>query len=133
MLNLRIVEVYNSLVVYLPIGSFLGIFFFLEVLYIIKLDLNFFSSYYFDVSNYESWLINYQSKSNIYLLAIILYNYYYYYLIFAALLLLLAMIGAIILTIDFSYWVSSRKKQNMYFNSRFLKKRISFWQVYKNK
>lgn len=46
MLNLRIVEVYNSLVSYFPIGCFLGLFFFLEFFFMIKNDLNFLSLTY---------------------------------------------------------------------------------------
>lgn len=46
MLNLRIVEVYNSLVYYFPIGCFLGIFFFLEFFFMLKNDLHILSSTY---------------------------------------------------------------------------------------
>jgi len=46
MLNLRIVEVYNTLVSYFPIGSFLGLFFILEFFFMIKNDFNFFSLNY---------------------------------------------------------------------------------------
>ena len=42
LLNLRIVEVYNSLLNYIPIGSFIAIFFLLLFVYFIKLDLNIF-------------------------------------------------------------------------------------------
>ena len=59
MLNLRIVEVYNSFLFYFPIGFFLGFFFFFEFIYIIKLDLNFFSNSYIINDYLELNLINY--------------------------------------------------------------------------
>lgn len=72
MLNLRLVEVYNTLVTYLPIGSFLGLFFMLETLYIIKTDLNIFSIYYLD--NYSlSWGFDLSAKSNLNLMSEVLF------------------------------------------------------------
>jgi NADH-quinone oxidoreductase subunit J len=49
MLNLRVTEVYNTLMNYLPIGSFIGFFFLAEMLYMIKSDLNFFVVYNNDI------------------------------------------------------------------------------------
>jgi len=39
MLNVRIVEVYNTIINYIPIGIFLGFVFFLEIIYLIYRDL----------------------------------------------------------------------------------------------
>lgn len=38
MLNIRLVEVYNSLVTYLPLGLFIGLFFFIEVSYLFTIE-----------------------------------------------------------------------------------------------
>jgi len=48
MLNLRVLEVYHTIVTYLPIGIFFGFFFLLEIFYIIKNDFNLFISYNYD-------------------------------------------------------------------------------------
>lgn len=136
MLNLRIVEVYNSLVSYFPIGSFLGIFFFFEFFLIIKTDLQFLSLTY-NVNNYlHLGLISNNlvwSYSNLYLLGDILYNSYSYLLIIAALILLLAMVGSMVLTIDIHYHNVETKKSQVYNSTRFLKNHITFWTPKKNK
>jgi NADH-quinone oxidoreductase subunit J len=129
MLNLRIVEVYNTLVSYFPIGSFLGLFFFLEFSFIVKNDLNFFSLNYLNNDLLELGIISYNlvwSYSNLYLLGDLLYNSYNYFLIFAGLILLLAMIGSIVLTIDTNYHNVKYKKVNAYNNLKEVKGRISF-------
>ena len=74
MLNVRVVEVYNSIIYYLPIGLFLGLFFLIEIIYMIIKDFGINSIYLF-VDHY--------------LLVLIL-----------GWLLLVGMIGAIALTID---------------------------------
>jgi len=101
MLNLRIVEVYSSLVNIFPIGIFLGIFSFLELLYVIKNDffiLNFFYNNYYELNLMDNNLI--YSHSNLYLVGDLLFNHYNILLVIAGLILLLAMLGAIILTND---------------------------------
>lgn len=42
MLNLRIMELYSTFYNYLPIGSFIGLFFIFEFIYALNSDLNFF-------------------------------------------------------------------------------------------
>jgi NADH:ubiquinone oxidoreductase subunit 6 (subunit J) len=84
MLNLRIVEVYNTLVSYFPIGSFLGVFFFFSFIFLINKDLNFFSLMYTTNNSlrldlYSNDLVF--SYNNLQLLGDILYNKYSYFLI----------------------------------------------------
>jgi NADH-quinone oxidoreductase subunit J len=84
MLNLRIVEVYNTLVSYFPIGSFLGVFFFFTFLFLLNNDLNFFSLMYttnnsLKLDLYSNDLVF--SYNNLQLLGDILYNKYSYFLI----------------------------------------------------
>ncbi len=136
MLNLRIVEVYNSLVSYFPIGSFLGIFFFIEFFFLIKNDLNFLTFTYISNNFLELGIISNNllwAKSNLYLLGDILYNSYSYLLIVAGLILLLAMVGSMVLTIDIHYHNVEVKKVQIYSSTRFLKNHITFWTPTKNK
>ena len=101
MLNLRIVEVYSSLVNIFPIGIFLGLFSFLELLYVIKNDyfiLNFFYNNSYELNLMDNNLI--YAQSNLYLVGDLLFNHYNILLVIAGLILLLAMVGAIILTND---------------------------------
>jgi NADH-quinone oxidoreductase subunit J len=54
MLNLRIFELYSTFNSYLPIGSVLGIFFFMEFIYVLNTDLNFTRSNNFFESGFFS-------------------------------------------------------------------------------
>jgi NADH-quinone oxidoreductase subunit J len=84
MLNLRVVEVYNTLVSYFPIGSFLGVFFFFSFFFFIKNDLNFFSLMYLTNNSLNLDLLANSlvfSFNNLQLLGDILYNKYSYFLV----------------------------------------------------
>lgn len=130
MLNLRIVEVYNSLVSYFPIGSFLGIFFFLLFLFMIKADFQLFAINYNTNNLLELGILSNEllwSYSNLFLLGDVLYNSYSYLLVIAGLILLLAMIGSMALTLDSHYHaVEVRKKEN-FTSTRHLRNHITFW------
>src|SRR5690606_18967242 len=52
MLNLRIMELYSTFYNYLPIGSFIGLFFLFEFIYAINTDFTFFNSNYFVNDNF---------------------------------------------------------------------------------
>ena len=157
MLNLRIVEVYNSLVSFFPIGCFLGFFFFFFFFFFIKFFFFFFFffcffgffffSFIFFLIKYDFDLLSLSytsnnlldlsvmsnsllySSSNLYLIGDILYNGYSYMLIYAGLLLLLAMIGSMVLTVDSNYHNIKYKKVKNYMYTRELKNRISFWSI----
>jgi len=45
MLNVRMVEVYNTIMNYIPIGLFIGCFFFGEILYMVYMDFGFSTLY----------------------------------------------------------------------------------------
>lgn len=110
MLNLRILEVYSSLVNIFPIGSFLGIFLFLELFYIIKKEyflLNYIYNNYLELNIINNSLI--LSHNNLYLIGDLLFNHYNLLLIIVGLILLLAMMGAIILTKDTSKSITIKK------------------------
>jgi NADH-quinone oxidoreductase subunit J len=128
MLNVRITELKESVVRYLPIGGLMLFIFFFEVLSVINGDLvPFFSSKLaffendFLILNKELqttlWVNQIDPTVNIIALGEVLYTYYVYCFIVASLILLVAMIGAILLTL--------RKRTNV-------RKQEIFDQVYGN-
>lgn len=91
MLNVRIVELEESFVQYVPLSFLLVFIFFLEILY----------SFFFEfctVDTLSIWVNDYSSNMNIALLGSILYTNFGFAFILSGLLLLLAMIGSIVLT-----------------------------------
>lgn len=134
MLNLRIVEVYSSLINYFPIGCLLGLLFFLFFFYLIKLDFNIFAINYYNNNllelNFISNTLIY-SSNNLFLIGDLLYNSYAYLLIYVALILLLAMLGSMVLTLDNNYHNVQYKKIKNYYSTKELKNRITFWNLKK--
>lgn len=133
LLNLRIVEVYNSLLNYIPIGSFIAIFFLLLFIYFIKLDLNIFllnsNNNLIEMNKYNYNLI--WSYNNLYLLGELLYNSYSFIIVIISLVLLVAMVGSIFLTLDSSYHEMKSKEINILSSLKLRKERITFWSVEK--
>jgi NADH-quinone oxidoreductase subunit J len=128
MLNVRITELNESVLRYLPIGGLILLIFLFEVLSVINGDLvPFFSSnlFVFENDNFilnESlntvfWTNQINPTTNVEALGEVLYTYYVYCFIIASLILLVAMIGAILLTM--------RKRTNV-------RKQEIFDQVYGN-
>jgi len=103
LLNLRILELYSSFYHHIPIGGFIGLFFFFVFLFMIlstfgSAQFNYFSSEdYFVLPTYMTYI------SNISYIGYVLYNFYSFFVVIAALILLVAMLGSIILTVDFEY------------------------------
>ena len=101
LLNLRIVENYNTFYNYMPIGLFLGFYFILFVSFFLARDLV--SGFNLDFSlldNYSSYWASFVFfKSNVYSIGEVLYNYYNHFFILAGLLLLVALLGVISLTL----------------------------------
>jgi NADH-quinone oxidoreductase subunit J len=129
MLNLRIVEVYNSFLFYFPIGFFMGLFFLIEFIYMIKLDLDFFSINYITDDYLQLNLIDYSliwSNSNLYLIGDLLFNSYGFFLLLGGLILLLAMLGSIVLTVDMSYHSIKNKNIVNIETFEYKKNRITF-------
>lgn len=98
MLNIRIVEVYNTLINYLPVGLLIAGFYFIGILYMIHCDFGFESSYWHSLNYTASWTPEIKQTHTLSWLAEVLYNEYFYLLWMSGLLLLLAMVGAITLT-----------------------------------
>jgi NADH-quinone oxidoreductase subunit J len=128
MLNIRLTELNEGVLRYIPIGGILLLIFLFELLSVVNGDLiPFFSSNLFAFANDNLilnqslntifWTNQINPTSNIEALGIVLYTYYVYCFMVASLILLVAMIGAILLTM--------RKRTNV-------RKQEIFDQVYGN-
>jgi NADH-quinone oxidoreductase subunit J len=110
MLNIKLVELQENLVRYLPIGALIGFIFLVEVFLV--LDQNLVPAP--DLRN-TAILINWSSEieniTNIEALGSVLYTHYFYLFLIASMILLVAMIGAIILTLHHRNDV---KRQDIY-------------------
>lgn len=127
MLNIRVVEVYNTLINYLPIGVFIAGFYFTGILYMIHSDFGFNTHYIGSLIYTANWTSEISQKPSLYWLAELLYNDYFYLLWMAGLLLLLAMIGAITLTIDVESRDTFANAKLKYSHAHRIKTTISFW------
>lgn len=101
MLDIKITKYEKDFLIYLPMGLFLGIVFFLEIF--LTFQENFVSILPIDGREvYTNWLFNIDNLSNVEVLGQILYTYYFFYFLIAGIILLLAMVGAIVLTLNFT-------------------------------
>lgn len=101
MLDIKITKYEKDLLFYLPIGGFLGIIFFLEVFLSLRENLvPLFPSSGREI--YTNWLGIVDSLTNLDVLGQILYTYYFFYFLIAGIILLVAMVGAIVLTLNFT-------------------------------
>jgi NADH-quinone oxidoreductase subunit J len=128
MLNIRLTELNESVLRYIPLGGIMLLIFLFEILSVINGDLiPFFSNNLFIFEqdnvilnqdlNTIFWTNQINPTTNIEALGIVLYTYYVYCFMVASLILLVAMIGAILLTM--------RKRTNV-------RKQEIFDQVYGN-
>jgi len=101
MLDIKITKYEKDLLFYIPIGGFLGVIFFLEVFLSLQENLvPFLPSSGREI--YTDWLSVVDSMTNLNVLGQILYTYYFFYFLIAGIILLLAMVGAIVLTLNFT-------------------------------
>ena len=96
MLNIKLAEINEKRLRYLPIGGLLGILFLLECFVIV--DNDFISLLAPQGTAFTQWPHIRESCNNISALGGIIYTYYFYFFSMAGLILLVAMIGAIVLT-----------------------------------
>ena len=107
MLNIKLAEINEKRLRYLPIGGLLGLLFLFEVLLIVDNDLipllvyeniqaftEYRELYFIDWSNAIYTVTNIKAIGNI------IYTYYFYFFLMASIILLVAMIGAIVLTMQ---------------------------------
>jgi NADH:ubiquinone oxidoreductase subunit 6 (subunit J) len=128
MLNVRVTELKESILRYVPIGGLVLIIFFVEVLSVINGDLvPFFSSSSLDKVSQTFllqedlklvlWTNNISPVSNIEAIGELLYTYYFYAFLMASMVLLVSMIGAILLTMRKQYNVRRQEVFDQTFNN----------------
>ena len=128
MLNIRVTELKESILRYLPIGGLILVLFFFEVLSIINEDLvPFFSASNLNLGNQlfllqpelnlVVWGNMINPTTNIEAIGELLFTYYFYAFLMASLILLVAMIGAILLTIRKQYNVRRQEVFDQTFNN----------------
>jgi NADH:ubiquinone oxidoreductase subunit 6 (subunit J) len=128
MLNIRVTELKESILRYLPIGGLVLIIFFIEILSVINGDLVPFFS--ITTLNLDSqiillqkdltltiWSNNINPITNIEAIGELLYTYYFYCFLMASLILLVAMIGAILLTMRKQFNVRRQDVFDQVFNN----------------
>lgn len=108
MLDIRLAEIQENALRYLPIGALISLIFFLEVFVILDKDLVPLLGHQ---QTAEIYVWTEQSFSTIQALGQVLYTTYVYYFLVASLILLVAMIGAIVVTMQKGVAV---KKQEVY-------------------
>ncbi len=108
MLNIKLAEINEKKLRYLPIGGLLGILFLFEMFLIVDNDLIplLSNSQVSDINNiaqiyslnFTDWSTILETVTNINAVGQLIYTYYFYFFLIASLILLVAMIGAIVLT-----------------------------------
>jgi len=111
MLNLKIVELRNYYLRYLPIGSFIIIFFFFELCLFIYIE--FFYSYYNYI--FFEWFEYLFLDDNIFLISMLIYTHYSIYFFCLALILLISMVGSIVLVINWGNIKTDKLYYNVYY------------------
>jgi NADH-quinone oxidoreductase subunit J len=121
MLNLKIGNLNENIIRYLPIGSFLGFIFILEIFIIFETDFlplsniknqDFIIQEIIGLSqNFTMWATKFTTYTNMEQIGQILYTYYIYLFILSGFILLVSMIGAIVLTM---HQRKNVKKQKIY-------------------
>lgn len=110
MLNIKLAEINEKRLRYLPIGGLLGILFLVEIFLIVDNDLIPLVSH---SVFYNTTFIQYssliESVTNIESVGLLLYTYYFYFFLIASLILLVAMIGAIVLTMHRGVYVKRQQ------------------------
>ena len=111
MLNVKITEIQDEVLQYLPIGGLIGIVFLLEIFLIIEGDFVSLINPNQDNTVYIDWFAQFDSISNIQTLGNVLYTDYVLFFLLAGVILLIAMVGAIVLTMSTR---SSLRRQFIY-------------------
>lgn len=113
MLNIKLAEINEKRLRYLPIGGLLGILFLLQIFLIVDNDLIplLFKQYFSDnlsQTTFTQYSALVENLTNIESVGILVYTYYFYYFLVASLILLVAMIGAIVLTMHKGVYVNKQ-------------------------
>jgi len=107
MLNIKLAEINEKRLRYLPIGGLLGLLFLFEILLIVDNDLipllfynNIEAFTEYRELSFIDWSNTIHTVTNIKAIGNILYTYYFYFFLLSSIILLVAMIGAIVLTMQ---------------------------------
>jgi len=95
MLNIKLAEINEQKLRYLPIGGLIGILFLLEMVMIIDNDVCF---YDWETISFTDWSSIVSNSTNIEAIGQLAYTYFFHNFLLASVILLVAMIGAIVLT-----------------------------------
>ena len=101
MLNIKLAEINEKRLRYLPVGGFLGLLFLFEIFLIVDNDLIPLIGDYAEStpeSAFTQWALFVDTLTNIEALGLLIYTFYFAFFLMASLILLVAMIGAIVLT-----------------------------------
>lgn len=107
MLNIKLAEISERKLRYVPIGGFLGLLFLGEMVLIVNNDLipwlgspaMWTSAPQISPGPWTSWAQLLEAVTPLESIGVLLYTYYFYFFIVASLILLVAMLGAIVLTL----------------------------------
>lgn len=101
MLNIKLIELNENLLRYLPVGSLVAIIFLLEIFLMIDSDIvPLLDSDYTKSIPVVAWSTQLESLTNIETLGDLIYTHYFPLFLIASMILLVSMIGAIILTLN---------------------------------
>jgi NADH-quinone oxidoreductase subunit J len=107
MLDIKVTSKSNDFFKYLPIGSLVGGLFIFEVLN--TLNYSFIVPNKSDtVNTFISWISTVDKVTNLEALGQLLYTYYFIYFLISGIILLVAMLGAIVLTLQFNKTVKNQ-------------------------
>jgi|SwirhisoilCB2_FD_contig_101_1475272_length_1053_multi_2_in_0_out_0_1 NADH-ubiquinone oxidoreductase chain 6 len=116
MLNIKLAEINEKKLRYLPIGGLLGLLFLFEIFLIVDNDLiplltqiQSGQAVDFFTLNFVDWSLIVESLSNIQAIGQLVYTFYFYFFLVASFILLVAMIGAIVLTMHKSVGVKHQQ------------------------
>lgn len=136
MLNIKLAEINEKKLRYLPIGGLLGLLFLFEVFLIVDNDLipllitkNPEVFHTLSDIDFIEWSTMLQTVTNIEAVGQCMYTYYFYFFLLASLILLVAMIGAIVLTMHKGVHIKRQKVFEQ--NTREFAKTISTITEYK--
>ena len=124
MLHIKLSEINEKRLRYLPVGGFLGFLFLLEIFLIVDNDLiPLLAGEHNPLSTYGEWGSSLETLTNCEGLGLLIYTFYFYFFLIASLILLVAMIGAIVLTMHKG--VQVKRQQVFQQNSREFAKTVS--------
>jgi NADH-quinone oxidoreductase subunit J len=107
MLDIKVTSKSNDFFKYLPIGGLVGGLFIFEVLN--TLNYSFIIPNKDNIVNtFTSWISTVDKVTNLEALGQLLYTYYFIYFLISGIILLVAMLGAIVLTLQFNKTVKNQ-------------------------